>query len=249
MRLSGLVAIVTGGGTGIGKGIALLFAKEGASVVVCGRRKEPLDETVSEIIQAGGKALAVTVDISKVESVSSLVKTTLDTFGTIDILVNNAGVYIAHDALSLSETEWDTALSIDLKGVWLCSKLVLPTMVEKGKGKIINITSIAGLVGFNDSAAYCAAKGGVVNLTREMALDYAPKGIGVNAIAPGVITSDMTAGILQDEKMKQGMIAQTPVGKIGEPRDIAYAAVYLASKESDFMVGQTLVVDGGWTIK
>lgn len=249
MRLNGKVAIVTGGGTGIGRGIAILFAKEGAKVVVTGRRPEVLDETVSLIRQNGGEGLAVVADVSKEDQVNALVEKTVQQFGRLDILVNNAGVYLPHDTLSATNEEWDTVMSVDLKGVWLCSKAAIPHMINGGGGKIINIASIAGLVGFAGSAFYCAAKGAVVNLTREMALDYSSKHINVNAIAPGVIETDMTKPFLGDEQAKKNFLDQTPVGRVGQPEDIAFAAVYLASNESDFVTGHTLVVDGGWTIK
>lgn len=249
MRLKDKVAVITGGGTGIGRGIALMFAKEGAKVVVGGRRQEQIQETVDIIQKNGGAARAIVVDVSEQKQVQNLVNETIKEFFQVDILVNNAGVYIPHDALGTSEDEWNTVISIDLKGVWACSKAVLPLMLEKRKGSIINIASIAGLIGFEQSAAYCAAKGAVINLTREMALDYASKGIRVNAIAPGVIESDMTKSFLQDENAKKGFLEKTPVGRVGVPEDIAYGAVYLASDESSFVVGQTLVIDGGWTIR
>lgn len=249
MRLQNKVAIITGGGTGIGRGCALQFTKEGARVVVSGRRIEPLQGVVSEIEHMGGKALAVAADVSKVEDVQKLVDQTIATFGTVDILVNNAGIYIAHDAMSMTEEEWNTVMAVDLKGVWHCVKAVIPHMLRQGKGKIINISSIAGLIGFEMSAAYCAAKGAVINLTREMALDFAPKNIFVNGIAPGIIATDMTKGFLNDPAAKKAFLDKTPVGRVGRPEDIGYAAVYLASDESDFVVGHNLVVDGGWTIR
>jgi NAD(P)-dependent dehydrogenase (short-subunit alcohol dehydrogenase family) len=249
MRLHKLTAIVTGAGTGIGQGIAIAFAKEGAQIVVAGRRKEPLEQTVAQIQKAGGVARAVVCDVSVNTQVEALVKEAVEIFGGVDILVNNAGVYRAHDALTMTDEEWDSVMSIDLKGVWYCSKAVIPQMLAKKRGKIIHISSIAGLIGFEQSAAYCAAKGAVINLTREMALDYAPRGIFVNGIAPGVIASDMTNPMLQNDAVKNDFLAKTPVGRIGTPEDIAHAAVFLASSESDFIVGQTIVVDGGWTIR
>lgn len=249
MRLKDKVAIITGGGTGIGRGIAVLFAQEGARVVVSGRREDVLNETVNLIKQNGGDAMSVVTDVSSSESVLSLTAKTLEAHGGIDILVNNAGVYQASDVVSATEEDWDKVISIDLKGVYLCAKNCIPQMLKQGGGKIVNIASIAGIVGFAGSAAYCAAKGAVVNLTREMALDFATKNINVNAIAPGVIETDMTKGFLEEEKSRQGFLAQTPVGRVGKPEDIAYAALYLASPESDFVTGHTLVVDGGWTIK
>lgn len=249
MKLQNKIAIVTGGGTGIGRGIATVFAKEGATVVVCGRRIEPLNETVEIIKQSGGNAMLIPVDVSSFGQVQKTVEQIVSQFGKIDILVNNAGVYLPHDALSASEEEWNTVMSIDLKGVWICAKAVLPQMLKQGNGKIVNIASIAGLIGFEQSAAYCAAKGAVVNLTREMALDYAAKGIRVNAVAPGVIDTDMTKPFLTDEAAKKSFLDKTPVGRVGKPEDIGYAALYLSSDEADFVTGQTLAVDGGWTIR
>lgn len=249
MRLENKVAIITGGGSGIGRGIAQMFAKEGAKVVVCGRRLDVLQETVSLIKQGGAEAVAVQTDVSDYNQVSNLVQTTIAQFGKVDILVNCAGVYLAHDALSASEEEWNKVISIDLKGVWVCSKACISQMLAQGGGKIINIASIAGLIGFEQSAAYCAAKGGVVNLTREMALDFASKKININAIAPGVIDTDMTKDFLSNEEAKKSFLDKTPVGRVGTPEDIAYGAVYLASGESDFVTGHILVIDGGWTIR
>lgn len=249
MRLKNKVAIITGGGTGIGKGIACTFAKEGAYVVICGRRKEPLEETVKNIKDAGGEAIYSIADVSSAAQIKEVVDTTLMKWGQIDILVNNAGIYIAHDVATMNEDEWDKVMSVDVKGVFLASKAVLPHMLKQENGKIINIASIAGLFGFEQSAAYCAAKGAVVNLTREMALDYAQHGLYINAIAPGVIESDMTNPFLSDEQAKKAFLDKIPVGRIGRPEDIAYAALYLGSDESNYVVGQTLIVDGGWTIR
>jgi len=249
MRLKDKVAIVTGGGTGIGRSIALLFAKEGASVVVCGRRKDVLDSVVLEIENAGGKSIAICSDVSSFSQVSNLAKTTLEKFGSIDVLVNNAGIALSGDTVSGSEEDWDKVINTDLKGVWLCSKAILPQMIKQGKGKIVNMASIAGLIGFERSAAYGAAKGGVINLTREMALDYSSKGINVNAIAPGFIETDMTKDMLSDESMRKDFLSKTPVGRFGKPEDIAFATLYLASSESDFVSGEILVVDGGFTVR
>lgn len=249
MRLKDKVAIITGGGSGIGRAIAQMFSEEGAKVIVAGRRREPLEETAALIKQNKSETLVVQTDVSDFNQVSSLIEKTVGQFGRLDILVNNAGVALIADTASATEDEWNKTIAIDLKGVWLCVKAAIPQMLKQGKGKIINIASIAGLIGFEQSAAYCAAKGGVVNLTRAMALDYASRQINVNAIAPGIIETDMTKPFLTDEKMRQDFLAKTPIGRIGKPEDIAYAAVYLASSESDFVTGQTLVVDGGWTIR
>lgn len=246
MRLKNKVTIITGGGTGIGRGLASMFAREGSYVAVCGRRRELLEETVNLINRSGGEAIYSIADVGSLEDIESLVETVIMKWGKVDVLVNNAGIYIPRDITSTSEEEWDDVMRTDVKSVFLMSKSILPHMLKQGKGKIINISSIAGLVGFEKSAAYCAAKGAVVNLTREMALDYAPLGIGINTIAPGVIESDMTRSLLSDERSKRSFLEKIPVGRIGVPEDIAYAAVYLASAESNFIIGQTLIVDGGW---
>lgn len=248
MRLKNKVAIITGGGTGIGEAIACMFAKEGASVVICGRRIDPLKNTVDKIHKEGGEAIFQKTDVSSFKQIQDLVDLVLMKFGQIDILVNNAGVYTFNDIENLDENEWDRIMDIDVKGAFLMSKAVVPHMIKRDEGKIINVSSIAGLFGFEKSAAYCAAKGAMLSLTREMALDYAHHGIQINAIAPGFIDSDMTKPTLSNKDVVKNILEKTPIGRIGLPEDIAHAAVYLASNESDFVVGQTIVVDGGWTV-
>ncbi|OIO26439.1 short-chain dehydrogenase [Candidatus Micrarchaeota archaeon CG09_land_8_20_14_0_10_55_25] len=248
-RLEGKTAIVTGAGSGIGAGIAKMFAKEGAKVVLVGWHLDKAEKTASGIRGAGAQAIAIKCDVSNAKEVKALVDAVIKRFKKIDILVNNAGVYVPHSVEDVSEKEWDKVMSIDLKGVMLCSKHVIPFMRKQGKGKIVNIASIAGEVGFAQSAAYCAAKGGVILLTKEMALDYAKERINVNAICPGIIVTAMTKDMLKDKKTSDALMQQTPVGRFGQPEDIAFAAVYLASDESDFVTGETLIVDGGWTIK
>lgn len=251
MRLENKVVIITGAGSGIGRGIALTFAKEGAKIVVADWSEEGGKETISQIEKNFGaeKAIFVKVDVSNANDVKNMVKTCLDSFGKIDIMVNNAGILNYGLLHELAEETWDKMINVDLKSVYLCSKEVLPEMLKQGKGKIINTASVAALVGFNTLPHYCAAKGGVIALTRAMALDYAPKKINVNCIAPGVIKTGMTKEIENDPKTLQDTLSQIPFGRLGEPEDIANAALYLASDESDYITGQILVVDGGWTIK
>lgn len=246
-HLQGKVAIVTGAGSGIGRAIAQVFAQEDAKVVVADYKEKGGRETLRKIKSKGGKAIFVKTDVSQYEQVKNMNDLTLKEFGRLDILVNNAGVYLPHDSLGASEEEWQKTIDVDLKGVWLCSKLAIPQMFKQRKGKIINIASIAGFVGFQNSAAYCAAKGGVINLTREMALDYGAKKINVNAIAPGVIKTAMTKDILADKKMTQQLLAGIPLGRFGEPEEVAYLALYLVSDVSDFVTGQVFTIDGGWT--
>lgn len=178
-----------------------------------------------------------------------MAKTCLDEYNRIDILVNNAGIVKFGVLHETPEEDWDAVLNVNLKSVFLGSKRVVPEMLKQGKGKIVNITSIAGLVGFDKIGPYCASKGGMIALTREMALEYAPQKINVNCIAPGVIKTAMTKDMLADPATKQLLESSTPYPRLGEPEDIAMAAVYLASDESDFVNGEVLVVDGGWIAK
>ncbi|TSC94728.1 MAG: short-chain dehydrogenase/reductase SDR [Candidatus Berkelbacteria bacterium Athens1014_28] len=249
MRLKDKVAIVTGAGSGIGKASAILFAKEGAKVVVADWSEEGGQKTVEEIKTAGGEAIFIKTDVSKSADIDAMVSKCVEIFGKLDILFNNAGVVSMGKVEATTEEEWQKVIDVDLKGVFLGAKRAIPEMEKTGRGKIISTASIAGLVGFDGVAAYCAAKGGVVNLTRELALECAPKKINVNAIAPGVIETAMTKDILADPEQKKGMEMMTPYPRLGLPDDIAYAALYLASDESDFVTGHTLVVDGGWIAK
>ncbi len=249
MRLQNKVAIITGAGSGIGEGIAKLFAKEGAKVVVANRRIEKGEKVVSEIKAAGGEAFFIQTDVSQWNQVENLVKKTIEIYNTVDIFINNAGIVKFNLLHKTSDSDWEEVININLKGTFYGMKAVIPEMLKKGKGKIVNIASIAGLVGFNQLSAYCASKGGIIALTRQAALDYAKNKININCIAPGVIVSEMTKDLLADEKTKMNFIANIPYPKIGQPEDIAYAALYLSSDESDYVTGEVLVVDGGWTVK
>jgi NAD(P)-dependent dehydrogenase (short-subunit alcohol dehydrogenase family) len=249
MRLQNKIAIITGAGSGIGRGIALAFIKEGAKVVVADWSEEGGKETVEQIKKKNGEAIFVKTDISKTNDVEQLVKTCLDKFGRVDILVNNAGIYRTYNVHEMSEEDWDETINVNLKSVFLNSKEVISGMLKQDRGKIVNIASIAGLVGFAQSGVYCASKGGIIALTKEMALEYAPKKINVNCICPGVIKTAMTKDMIDDPTTKQFLKSSTPYPRLGEPEDIAMAAVYLASNESDFVNGEVLVVDGGWIAK
>jgi NAD(P)-dependent dehydrogenase (short-subunit alcohol dehydrogenase family) len=249
MRLKDKVAVVTGAGSGIGRGIALDFANEGAKVVVSDVDEEGGAETVKQIIESTGKASFFKCDVSKSEQVGNLIKATLDEFGSIDILVNNAGIVKQGPTHEQSEDDFSKVIDVNLKGLFLTSKMAIPEMIKSGGGKIVNIASIAGLVGFESTAAYCASKGGIIAMSKSMAVEYGKDKININVIAPGVIKTNMTKNMLEDEQTKKGFTAATPYPRLGKPSDIAKATTYLASEESDFVTGEVVVVDGGWIAK
>jgi len=249
MRLQNKIAIITGAGSGIGRGIALAFVKEGAKVVIVDWSEESGKETAEQIKKENGEAIFIKTDVSKTADIEQMVKICLDKFGRVDILVNNAGIYRTCNLHEMPEEDWDKIIDVNLKSVFLGSKRVIPEMLKQGKGKIVNTASIAGLVGFAQSGAYCASKGGIIALTKEMVLEYAPKRINVNCICPGVIKTAMTKDMIADSATKQFLESSTPYPRLGEPEDIAQAAVYLSSDESDFVNGEILVVDGGWVAK
>ena len=249
MRLKGKVAIVTGGGTGIGKAIALEFSKEGAKVAITGRRSNKLQEVVDTIKKSGGEAIAITGDVSKPSDVNRIVKTTVDTYKRLDILVNCAGVLFSAELAHHTEKIWDETIDINLKGSFLCIQRAVPEMLKQGKGKIINISSIAGQIGFPNSVAYCASKGGIMGMTKALAMELAPLKINVNDLAPGDTETPLNEHLLKDPEYLRGRVENTPYGRVGKVSDIAPGAVYLASDESDFVNGITLTIDGGLIIK
>jgi len=246
MNLKNKVVIVTGSRRGIGRTIALTLAKAGANVVVSDINMNDCNKVVEEIKAINGNALAVKADVSNPEDINQMVNLTTEKFGKVDILVNNAGIFIQKPLKDVSEKDFNKIININLKGVFLCSKAVVPEMIKQGKGKIISITSIAGQVGFANSSAYCASKGGIINLTRELALELGQYKINVNAIGPGVIETDMTKALLEDKATEEAILANIPLGRVGKPEDIANAALFLASDKSDYITGITLFVDGGW---
>ena len=247
--LSGKVAIVTGARRGIGRGIALALAEAGADVVVSDINLEDCQKVVGEIEVLDRKGLAVKCDVTQKLEVEEMVSKTVEEFGKVDILVNNAGIYAPKPFLELTEAEWDRTIDIDLKGQFLCAQAAAKEMAKNRWGRIINIASIAsGQVGTGvlASAHYCAAKGGVTGMTEALALELAPMGIRVNAVGPGAIDTPMTKGAFADEQTKKGFLARVPVGRIGQPEDIAGMVVYLASDEADYVTGATIFIDGGY---
>jgi NAD(P)-dependent dehydrogenase (short-subunit alcohol dehydrogenase family) len=247
--LTNKVAIVTGARRGIGKGIALMLAQAGAKVVVSDIDEKECQKVVEEIKKIGSDGLAIKCDVTNRKEVEEMVKKTIEKFGRIDILVNNAGIAPFKPFLEITEEEWDRVLAVNLKGYYLCAQAVAKEMIKRGWGRIINIASIAmGQVGFGfpNLTHYCASKGGIVAFTEALALELTPKGINVNAISPGVIATEMAKPVIEDEKIKQSILARIPKGRIGQPEDIAAAVVFLSSEEADYITGATLVVDGGW---
>lgn len=249
MNLKDRVALVTGARRGIGQGIALALAQAGASVTVVDIDQADCQKVVDQIKGLGQDGLALKVDVSNQKEVEEAVQKTVEKFNKIDILVNNAGIAQFKPFLELTEDEWDRTMDINLKGMFFCSQAAAKEMAKNKYGRIVNVASIASGqvgVGFLNIAHYCASKGGVTALTEALALELAPLGINVNAIGPGVIETPMTNDMLSDKKTKDGLMARIPKKRLGQPKDVASAAVFLASTEADYVTGVTLFVDGGW---
>jgi NAD(P)-dependent dehydrogenase (short-subunit alcohol dehydrogenase family) len=244
MRLSSKVAIITGGGSGIGKAIAQAFVREGAKVVIAGRDGKKLDRAAAEI---GPDCLPVSADVSNAGSVEKLVSATLERFKKINILVNNAAVLLPGTAESLGEEDFDQTFDINVKGLWLMSRAVLPHMRVAGGGSIVNIGSVLSMVGARNRVAYSASKGAVMAMTKAMALDHAAEKIRVNCIAPGIVETEMVAGFSTDENARKQRVALHPMGRFGQPAEVASAAVFLASDESAWTTGSVVTVDGGYS--
>jgi NAD(P)-dependent dehydrogenase (short-subunit alcohol dehydrogenase family) len=251
MRLANQSALITGGTSGIGEATALLFAREGAQVAVTGRDEGRGQRVVKTIEKNGGRAIFVRTDVRQAADCQSAVAETVKAFGRVDILFNNAGVFYPHDTLECSEEEWDEQIDVNLKGVFLMSKAALPGMIAQGRGVIIHNSSGWGIVGGDKAVAYCASKGGVVLMTKAMAIDHGRQGIRVNCICPGDVETPM---LPLDAKMR-GLkwedylagCASRPLGRIGTVEEIAKAVLFLATEDSSFITGAALVVDGGGT--
>jgi NAD(P)-dependent dehydrogenase (short-subunit alcohol dehydrogenase family) len=251
MRLADKVALITGGTSGMGRATAVLFAQEWAKVAITGRNETRGREVVEEIERASGTVIFIRSDVRFAEECRRAVEETLRAFGRLDILFNNAGVLYANTVPDCSEEEWDLTLDTNLKGTYLMSKFALPAMIAQGNGVIINNASGWGLVGGDAAAAYCASKGGVVLLTKAMAIDHARQGIRVNCVCPG----DVDTPMLPEDAQRRGMkweaylasAANRPMGRIGKPEEIAKAVLFLASDDSSFVTGAVLAVDGGGT--
>jgi NAD(P)-dependent dehydrogenase (short-subunit alcohol dehydrogenase family) len=250
-RLSGKVALITGGGTGIGRAIALAFAREGANVAVAGRRLEKLKEVAGAIEKERGQAIAVECDVTRSKDAERAVRETAKKFGKLNVLVNNAGTLSVSTVDTVSEEDWDRVMTVNVKGPFLLSRAALKEFRKAGGGAIVNIGSVLGLVAMQNRAAYCASKGGVTMLTKAMALDHAHENVRVNCICPSIVETDLVKGLFNDSmegrvlrKAREGTI---PLGRFGKPMDVAELAVFLASEESSWITGTAIPLDGGLT--
>ncbi len=243
MRLENKVALVTGGGRGIGKQIALTLAQEGANIVIWDVNLQEAEKACLEIQTLGRKTLSTQVDVTNYNQVEEAINKILDKFTKVDILVNNAGITKDNLLLRMSQQDWDAVLGVNLKGTFNCIRAVSRVMIKQRSGKIVNIASIIGIIGNAGQANYSASKAGIIALTKTAAKELASRSINVNAIAPGFIQTDMTAKLT--EEVKEKMLAAIPLAKMGSPSDVANVCLFLASKEADYITGQTIVVDGG----
>lgn len=250
MRLSGKVALVTGGSHGIGQAVVLRFAQEGAKVALCGRGRAALDETVKAVRDAGGEALAFETDVSDKSHVDRLIDGIVEQWGKIDIVVNNAGICEVSSFLDITEEQWDRHMNINLKGAFLVSQRAAKEMVKQGSGgSIIQMSSVNGIQAEGDQAHYNTTKGGMINLAMSMALELAEHGIRVNSLCPGFIETRLTKPLIDNASAIADYLRTVPMKRVGQPEEIASAALFLASDESSYVTGTSMVVDGGQLIK
>lgn len=247
MRLKDKVAIITGAASGIGKATAILFAQHGAKVVVADIDENGANQPVTDIQEAGNESIYVQTDVTISDDTKRMVQQTVKTYGKLDILLNSAGIAMRLPVGELPEADWHRCLDVNLTGVYLCAKSVIPEMQKNGGGSIINMSSIYGIVGGDVRAAYVASKGGVTNLTRGMALDYAADNIRVNCICPGFVETPLVAGVVKTPEEYRNLADRHPMRRLAQPEEIAYGALYLASDESAFVTGIALPIDGGYT--
>ncbi|HWP47670.1 MAG TPA: SDR family oxidoreductase [Candidatus Limnocylindrales bacterium] len=254
MRLVNKVALITGGGTGIGRATAELFAQEGAKVAISGRRKEKLEEAVTAITLKGGEAIAIPGDVTRQEDTQRMVRETVARWERLDILVNNAGAVDRTKMMESTLENWDRIMDINVKGVFLTSRSVIPQMIKQGGGSIVNVSSVAGLRGgLPDAPSYSAAKAAVITLTKTMAVDFARYRIRVNAVLPSLVETDVARTRVKPgqtwEEIKEKLIPLYPLGRLGTPEDIAQGILYLASDAAAWVTGIELIIDGGFTAK
>ncbi len=247
--MSDKIALVTGASKGIGRSIALTLAKAGADIIVTARTEEELKKLVSEIEGFGRRAEYIVADLSNTKEAINMANRALEVFGRVDILVNNAGVSFPQSALEVTEEAWDTTMNINLKSLFFITQIIGKGMIEQKRGKIINISSQAGLVGLEDHSVYCASKAGIILLTKVLAIEWGKYGINVNALAPTVILTPMGERAWADSAKRLKMLEQIPIGRFGYPEDVAGAVLFLASKASDLVTGAVIPVDGGYTAR
>lgn len=246
--LEGKIAIVTGAARGIGREIALVFAFSGAHLILVDVLKEELMKTAQEVDRAGRKNLSIVADLSMVKEIERLVRDTLNEFDRIDILVNNAGVIDNNPATEVTEEQWDKTLSVNLKGLFFLSQAVGRHMIKRKRGKIVNIASQAGVIALDNHAAYSASKAGVISITRTLALEWGKFNINVNAIAPTVILTPLGKKAWSDPQARSEMLKKIPLGRFGQPSEVASIALFLASEASNLITGSTIMADGGYTV-
>ena len=249
MRLDDQVVLVTGAGSGIGRAVAVAVAEVGADVAVCEvpEKIDDLESVCAEIEGLGQNALAIGLRLPDLEGIDAAVTQVVDMFDRVDVLVNNAGVNIPKDALEVTEADWDGVLDVNLKGLFFMSQRVARSMVETGGGRIVNIASQNGVVGYYKRAAYCSSKAGVVNLTRVLAIEWAQHQIKVNAVGPTFILTPLTQSTFDNPELREDLLSRIPLGRVGQPEDVVGAVVFLASPAADLITGHTLLIDGGWT--
>lgn len=246
--LAGKVAIVTGASRGLGREIAVGYAEAGADVVVTARTAADVEKVAEDIRQRGRKALALTTDVGKMADIQNMVDKTMETFGRIDILVNNAGISTVYKRAELvTEEEWDQMVDVNQKGLFFCCQAVGRVMIDQKQGRIINLASVGSAVGLNRLVVYCATKGAVDQITKVLALDWARFNILVNAIAPGFVVTDMTAGMRSSTHLNEMLVNHTPLGRLANPDEVVGVAILLASDAGTYFTGSTIYVDGGWT--
>jgi NAD(P)-dependent dehydrogenase (short-subunit alcohol dehydrogenase family) len=250
MRLKNKVAIVTGSTKGIGRAIAFGYAAEGANLVIVSRNQQQCDETAAAIQETYGvEAIGIKTDVTRIDEIKALMAKTVERFGKMDILVNNAGSAITQKAELITPEEWMHVLNLDLTAAFFCSQQAALVMMANGGGRIINIASMLGLVAMKNVAPYCAAKGGLIQLTRALALEWAKHGITVNALCPGYVITDINKDTFSDEKLLRSFEKRTAVNRLATADEMVEPAVFLAQENNQYMTGQALVIDGGWTIQ
>ncbi len=247
-RFTGKVALITGGGHGIGEAMAHRFAKEGADIAIVDLDTDAANKVKAAIEKIGRTCLVVNVDVADSKQVNEMVDAVMKKFGKIDILLNVAGIFFDRPIHEMSDEDWDRHIRINLTGTFFCTRRVVKQMLKQKKGKIVNLASLSGDRAFPNSSAYCASKGGIINLTRELGEELAAKGINVNAIGPGIILTRMTDAMRRDEKSYNEKLKMVPIKRFGQPEEIAAVAAFLCSDEAEFIVGQTIYVDGGSSV-